>query len=174
MNARTAPPHAEFVKGLADKRYGVATNSRSHHLLSKGLNITFAVLVHLYMLGPLLIVPTLAYVFGNWWLLFGVVACYVGVFSATGAMFRFIIVFATMFCIGFWLHGGFHLKQYVTFFYLCALGGYFAYAFADNFLAVSAERAVVQYPELYEKAVTQHLLDVVSTGKRQVLNDSQL
>lgn len=131
MDSFESLSHANFVKGIEDGSYGLVLRRSGYRLLSKNLSYVFIGLCLLYLIGPLVVIPALAYEHGNGWLLFGILACYVGCLSATG--FRSIMAGATLFCVVFWFLAGFHTHHYVTFYYLCALSGYFLYSFASLF-----------------------------------------
>lgn len=74
----------------------------------------------LYGYAPLLIVPLLAYHYGNWWLLFGIL------FAYAGAAGQLSVLFAVV-AIGFWIVNGFDIHQYITFFFFCNLWGCLMY-----------------------------------------------
>jgi hypothetical protein len=82
--------------------------------------------VMLYSFVPLIVIPIISYHFGNWYLLFGVLFCYIGV--AIASYNRKIFYFVLLFCLGVWTARGFHLFNYLTTFFLCFLWGYVCYS----------------------------------------------
>ncbi len=69
--------------------------------------------------APLIIIPLLAYQYGNWYLLFGILFYYV--VGAGGPLFTYF----TILCIPVWIMNGFSIHQYITFYFFCALCGLF-------------------------------------------------
>lgn len=95
------------------------------------MKFMFKLFAFLYMFAPLLIVSYFAYYNKNWFLLFGILFCYLGSFLAASK--SKIIYLVTLFCIGFWFKTGFDFYQYVTFFFFCLLWGYIIYRIAEEY-----------------------------------------
>ena len=81
--------------------------------------------VLLYSFVPLIVIPIIAYHFNNWYLLFGILFCYLGV--AIASYKRYLFFFALLFCLGVWTNNGFSVYSYTTIFFLCFLEGYVSY-----------------------------------------------
>ena len=60
--------------------------------------------VILYSIAPLIVIP---YKEQNWYILFGIVFCYLGV--ALAAYKPSLFILAILFCIGFWIKSGFNI-----------------------------------------------------------------
>ena len=91
----------------------------------------FKICVLIYQLGPLIIVPFLAYYFDNWYLLFGILFSWAGsfaVFNGKSFMGLFLIVSAVT-----WIRVGFDIHQYITFFFFCSLFGYTLTTMAESY-----------------------------------------
>src|SRR5213075_2783285 len=76
-----------------------------------------------------LIVPILAYTFGNWFLLFGIIFSFAG---STPSGTKFVGLFSCL-AIGVWIGKGFDIHQYVTFYYFCSLWGCLTWSYAEHF-----------------------------------------
>jgi len=122
--------HTDFVAGTNDKSLAIVFSGSPYKLLSGVRLGLFYTLVSLYMFAPLLLVPVWAYHENNWWLLLGILVSYAGSISA-GRESKLIYLF-TLFCIVFWLKGGFSIYQYVTYNFFCALWGYLLYQMAEG------------------------------------------
>lgn len=110
---------------------------------------------------PLIIVPFIAYKFGNWWLLFGLLAVLLGQFLGVLKKGGYsVIALATLFCIGLWMRNGFSLHQYVTFFYFCLLFGFISFGTMNEY----QKRKEAVGEQVYESV--KHELTHGETGKK--------
>ena len=90
----------------------------------------FTILAMLYQVAPLLIIPLWAYHVGNWWLLAGIAASFVG--SAEAGQYSRATLLFGCYCIGFWIHYGFSIYHYTTFYFFCASWGYMLWNLAES------------------------------------------
>jgi hypothetical protein len=156
--------HAEFAVGMRNGVLGcwLAEPYRLHSGLGKTL---FNLLSLLYMAGPLIFVPFLAYHTKSWWLLIGIPASYLGIVSA-GRSSRLIYYFGC-YWIGFLLHHGFSIFDYTTFCFLCAACGYLLWHLADTARMSCARRSLIDSDDIYYNAVAENRLRIIrldSTG----------
>ena len=107
----------------------------------------FNLLAVLYQIGPLLLIPLWAYHESNWWLLIGIGVSWVASFSAASRS-KLFFLFACL-CIGLWIHSGFSIYQYITFYFFCALWGYMFFQMAE---VAEQEYAtcLIENPELFD------------------------
>lgn len=102
--------------------------------------------VFLYSISPLIVIPCLAYKEQNWYILFGILFCYLGV--AIAAYKSSLLTLAILFCIGFWIKDGFNIHQYVTLFFFCMLGGFVFFKMADQYDSLHDQKV---NPEKYKE-----------------------
>ena len=102
--------------------------------------------VFLYSISPLVVIPYLAYKEQNWYILFGILFCYLGV--AIAAYKSSLLTLVILFCIGFWIKDGFNVHQYVTLFFFCLLGGFVFFKMADQYDLLHDQKA---NPEKYKE-----------------------
>ena len=103
----------------------------------------------LYMAGPLVIIPFLAYLEGNYYLLFGIPFSYFASYTVVSGKLKGFIYLFTLLCIGFWIASGFSIYQYITFFFFCSLGGYLLAAIADSYYSeIECEAEDLELEEL--------------------------
>lgn len=87
--------------------------------------------VFVYFIAPLIVVPYIAYKQDNWYILFGIAFCYIGVYAGKAMPSVFYLILCL--CIGFWFKAGFDIHQYITLFFFCMLGGFFFSTLADEY-----------------------------------------
>ena len=97
------------------------------------MKVLFNIFVMLYMVGPLVVIPILAYRADNYYLLFGIAFSYFASFTTVSGILKGFIPLFLLLCLGFWLSQGFSIYQYVTFFFFCSLSGYVLAAIADAY-----------------------------------------
>lgn len=109
---------------------------------------------------PLIVIPLVAYKFDNWWLLFGILLALIGSFISIMKGGYTFVSLATLFCIGFWIKGGFNIHQYVTFYYFSFLFGFIFYGTMAEF----NKRKAIVGEQVYE--IVKHELTEGETGKK--------
>jgi len=119
----------------------------------------------LYIVAPLIIIPLWAYHMGNWWLLAGIAVSYLASDSA-GKASRSIFVFGC-YCIGFWIHNGFSIYHYTTFYFVCALWGYMLWQLADTIREGCARQSLIESSKLFDEAIAQNRLRIVPLDSSQ-------
>lgn len=87
------------------------------------MNKPFLVFAILYIIAPLLVIPTLAYVGKDGYLLLGLVFSYLGSASVLNKRYRLFVPLFLVLCLVFWSIAGFSFHQHTTFFFICALWG---------------------------------------------------
>jgi hypothetical protein len=105
------------------------------------MKLMFGLFAFLYMVSPLVVVPTFAYLEGNYYLLLGILFSYFASYTAISGQLKGFIYLFLLLSIGFWLSSGFSVYQYITFFFFCSLGGYLLAAIADAYDAASKHEA---------------------------------
>jgi hypothetical protein len=156
--------HADFVVGMQKGTVGCLLGE-PYQLLKGARWAIFNLLAVLYTLAPVIIIPLWAYHLGNWWLLAGIVVSYVASRSAEKAS-RAVFVLAC-YCIGFWIHNGFSIYHYTTFYFLSALWGYTLYQLADTVRTGCARQSLIESPKLFEEAIAQNKLRIVQLDSSQ-------
>jgi hypothetical protein len=98
----------------------------------------------IYICGSFIIVPYLSYLWGDWWLLFGITFWWFGIFLASGKYkILFFIPFLLLF---YWFQEGFSFHQRVTFFCTWLVLGYLLILIA------------YKYKKLYNQALRNKLI----------------
>jgi hypothetical protein len=160
INVTESITHAEFVKGMQDKTVGFKVMRGEPYQLTTGAKRTvFNILVMLYTVAPLILIPLWAYYESNWVLLAGIAVSYLASFSA--ARQSKIIFLFTLLCIGYWIRSGFHIHDYITFFFFCALWGYMVFQMAESAQTEYAAQALMDNPNLFNEAIAQERIIVI-------------
>lgn len=94
--------------------------------------LIFNILCWTYLIGPFIAIPWWAYHCGNWWLLLGILASYVGCFSAGK-----LVAPSLVFMILVWWFNGFSIYQWATYLWLCATFGGVMFLLADAYQEAS-------------------------------------
>jgi len=89
----------------------------------KAYSILHDVFAGLYICGSFIIIPYLSYLWNDWWLLFGITFWWFGMFIATGKYK--ILFFIPLLLPYYWFEEGFSFHQYLTFFCVWLVSGYF-------------------------------------------------
>ena len=156
--------HADFVVGMQNKTIGCLLGEP--YGLCNGVRKTlFNILTMLYIAAPLIVVPLRAYYVGDWWVLAGVAASYVGTSSAR--QYSQMIFWFSCYCIGFWIHNGFSIDDYTTYFFFCALWGYILWHLADTARMNCARQSLIESPEFYNKAIVENRIRIVRRDSSQ-------
>jgi len=143
-------PYEDFIFGEKNKSLKLHLSpffKNRFKILTVSQKATFYFFVILYMLGPIIIVPYFAHKFDNRYLLFGILISYISTLLTPRTAMH--IFFITLFCIFFWIISGFDIHEYVTFFYFCALGGYFFYQMADGLEEEYAKQNIIKDYNLF-------------------------
>lgn len=156
--------HADFVVGMQNGTIGCLLGE-PYQLLKGSRWAIFNFLAMLYVVAPLVIIPLWAYTVGDWWLLVGIAVSYVASRSA-GKTSRAIFLFGC-YCIGFWIHNGFSIYHYTTFYFFCALWGYILWQVADTVREGCARQSLIESPKLFDEAIAQNRLRIVLLDSSQ-------
>ncbi len=162
--ANTGVSHADFVAGVNAGMMGFkCLRGETSSLIIGPGRLAFHLCVMLYAIGPLVVMPIVAWQNHNPWLLFGIVASYVGSFgtaiignerprySAAG-----ILAFV---CLCTWIFlGGYN---YFTVFVTCALCGSVLFLIADSAEAHYALRSIVVDAEYFQRLLDQSAIMIV-------------
>jgi hypothetical protein len=163
--------HADFVAGVQKGALGFKCMRGEPSSLITGTRKTiFNLLALLYMVAPLLFVSGWALYERDWWLLIGVPVSYAGTYSA--ARRSKIIFLFMLLCIGIWIRIGFstHRWWYVTFFFFCALWGYWLFQMAEEAQNAYATQSLVENPDLFAQAVHQKKIMIVRKQAKATSN----
>jgi hypothetical protein len=156
--------HADFADEMLNGTVGCLLGE-PYQLLKGARWAMFTFLAMLYTVAPLIIISLWAYHVGNWWLLAGIAVSYVASASA-GQASRIIFVF-NCYCIGFWIHNGFSIYHYTTFYFFCALWGYMIYQLADTVQTSCARQSLIKSSKIFDEAITQNRLRIVQLDSSQ-------
>ena len=110
-----------------------------------------------YMIGPLILIPFIAYKFDNWYLLFGILFSYFSTFLATKKK-QWQWAAPILFMVWYWYKNGFHINDYVNFFWLCLLWGGFFYSCAVGYEDQYAKIGVLNNPSLFNKLSEERII----------------
>ena len=121
-----------------------------------------SVFVFLYSFFPILFISAYSAIMHEWKLLFGIIFTYIGVNLAIRSRSFFYLF--TLFLLGFWTKEGFHIHQYLTFFYLCTLWGFFCC------LMVHEDSVINMTKEDYDKKMSEKTLRYLSENPTQKLD----
>jgi hypothetical protein len=130
----------------------------------------FNIFVMLYMIVPIIVIPILAIMKGNWYLLFGILFSYGASFSATWAPLispgstkgRSSII--AMLLVGStvrWLVSGFHFFDLTTFYFVCVFWGYLFFEIADNTQDEYALQMLTESPRLFDNAISAGVIRII-------------
>ena len=120
-------------------------------LFLKGFGkVLFNTCLFCYMIAPIILVPTIAYKFDDWYLLFGILFSY---FSTYLAIRKKSWQWAAplLFMLWYWYSNGFHLNDYINFYWLCLFWGGFTYSLAIGYEDEFAKSTILKDPDLFNK-----------------------
>ena len=124
--------------------------NNQRNLLSGSSKFIFYLFVFSYMFFPLLIVPAFSLIFHDWFLLIGIIISYVSTVLTTRKIrFQFVGLLVPM--VIYWFMKGFHMDDYITFYYLCAFWGGFFYLMAVSYEESAAKRILLNDEKLFNK-----------------------
>jgi len=92
---------------------------------------------------PLVVIPIIAYLFDNWWLLCGVLSVFLGVWLAESKPKLFFVL--PPLGIAFWIEQGFDIHNPLTFFLFCCAFGYVFYSIT------------IEYEKLFKKELVSNV-----------------
>lgn len=163
--------HEDFVVGFRSNKMGIKILKGVEYTLLSGWRKTiFNILVILYMVAPIIIVPLWAYHQSDWWLLLGIAFSYTftffAIYTTATIPIRFrwlknIIIFFTLFSIGYWFKNSFHIQDYLTFFYFCSLWGSALFQMAESTQKHYAKQALVKNSDLFYTAIAEEKITII-------------
>lgn len=147
--------YEEYVEGIMyDKTLQFQFNdlifTEQRKLLKGTGKFIFYFFMYGYMIGPLILVPLIAYKYENWYLLFGILFSYLSTFLTTINIKNTWGV-VLLFFIWYWFKNGFHLDDYLTFFYVCYFWGGIFYQFAVGLEEEYAKIEVVKNSDIFNR-----------------------
>lgn len=162
--ANAGVTHSDFVAGVRSGRMGFKCMfGEPHQLVTGSRKVIFNFLVLLYTLAPPVLISAWALYENNWWLLLGIPVSYAASYSAAR---RSKLIFLFLFlCIGVWIKNGFSIRQYITFFFFCALWGYMIFQMAESAQNEYAMQSLIEKPDLFDRVVAGNLIMIVRKGE---------
>lgn len=175
MDISDSITHEDFVIGVRTTKIGFKVLKGEPIGLVKGTRkIILNILVLLYMWIPFIIIPLLAYFAANWWLLFAVVLsplfAHFAAWKNAKAPEKWkanIIIYFTLFCIGYWIKNGFHFFDYITFFFFCSLWGHLLFLMAESVQNFYAMQELIENAELFYSAIKQEKIMIIKVREQQ-------
>jgi len=123
--------HSEFIENIKyDKTlyFELSPSFSNHKIISKGFGKIIAIIgTFTYLIIPLIFVPIVAYMYSNWYLLFGILFSYLSTMLEGGKIIKWIYAYCLIFFSWYWYDFGFHLNEYANLFVLCVLWGSLTY-----------------------------------------------
>jgi len=162
--------YQNFVKGVNSGKMGFKmVNGESNILLKSGSTekLTFSIFVMLYTHAPLIIVPIISIINKNWILLFGILFVYLFTYFAIwrnksiGGWKGNIIYWFTCLMFGWWVSGGFHFFEPITFFFFCAVWGDIMFTTADKLQDYYALNVLIKNETIFNKAIELSIILIV-------------
>lgn len=163
--------HTDFVAGVQSGAIGIKCMVGQPHQFFRGARRTiFTILILLYTVAPIIFIPLWAWHERNWWLLFGIIV------SAIGSQIARLLIynkqklnsiggFLLFVCVLCW--GLLGIRNYYTFFPLCALWGLMFFMIADNAEEEYALQSLVENPDVFKDAIARNKIMVVrKEGKK--------
>jgi hypothetical protein len=127
----------------------------------------FALFVILYQFGPLIMIPIIAYFTSNWWLLFGIIVCFVMHLQMAKFILKdvktqeelqglnFWCTLLLIICIVLFIFIGF---SHFIFWPFCILWAWTFYSLAELLQIKFAIRMLKNDPELYKKVLEKNMI----------------
>jgi tetratricopeptide (TPR) repeat protein len=161
--------HGDFVAGVKRGTMGFKVMFGEPNKLLYGSRKTmFKIFVMFYMVVPLILIPILCYYANNWWLLLGIPCSYLFSFFATmrnnnygGRWTSNLIYYFLIFCIVYWIRNGFHLYDYVTFFFFSSLWGTFFFKVADQSQFIYALQILTENENLFNSSIETNQIMII-------------
>ncbi len=140
-------------------------------LATRSRKIKFNVLALLYLVGPSIAIPLLAYFDKNWWLLVGVFSAAVDTRLAAHLIYHTKIQNAirlllfTIFA-GSWLVFGIH--NIFTIYSLSALWGFALFVLAERIQKIYALASLVESADIFNAAIAQKKIVIFRPGQEEL------
>lgn len=170
--------HDDFVVGVKAKKMGFKVlKGEPNTLLYGNRKLIFNIYVMFYIIIPLLAVPFLSYLEKNWLFLFGILFSYAFTFFATYSTahlpikfkwLKNIIIYYSLFCIGYWIKNGFHINDYITFFYFCSLWGTFWFKVAETAQNDFLIELLIQDSQLFHRAIIDEKIMIIKVREKEI------
>jgi hypothetical protein len=113
---------------------------------------------------PLILIPVAAYHYDNWYLLFGILFSSVSIHLGSQKK-QWQWIFPSLLLATYWYHYGFHLREYLTFFWLCLFWGgtfgYFTSGIEDEYSKIN----ILKDEELFNKLSAEKIIYVMRKEK---------
>jgi CheY-like chemotaxis protein len=153
--------HEEFIKNVNEDKtlqFQFDPFFNDERKLLKGTGkVFFNLCLIAYIIGPLILIPLTAYKFENWYLLVGILFSYFSTFLATKKK-QWQWAAPLLFMFWYWYKNGFHINDYVNFFWLCLLWGGFFYSCAVGYEDQYAKIEVLKDADLFNKLSKQRII----------------
>lgn len=81
--------------------------------------------------SPLILIPLLSFFLHDWWILLGIIFCYIGQLLSMSRVWLFVFF---ILIIVYSITYGFHLKNYINIYFLCFLYGDIAFSLSNLFI----------------------------------------
>ena len=123
----------------------------NERLFLKGFGkVLFYTFLFSYMIAPIILVPIIAFNFDDWYLLLGIMFSY---FSTYLAIRKKSWQWAAplLYMLWYWYSNGFHLNDYINFYWLCLFWGGLTYSLAIGYEDEFAKSAILSDPNLFNK-----------------------
>lgn len=162
--------HEDFVVGVQTKKMGIKSLKGEPNTLLYGSRKTiFNIYVMLYMIAPPILVFIWIHYMNDWWLLTGIIVSYAFTFFATFSKTKLpfykwlgkLIIFFSLFSIGYWFKNGFHIHDYLTFLYVCAFWGNFWFHVAESSQNDFALETLIENKELFYSAIAEERIMII-------------
>ncbi len=125
-----------------------------------------------YMIAPIIFVPLIAYKYDNWYLLFGIAFSYFSTFLALRKQ-QWQWAAPLLFMFWYWYKNGFHIDDYVNFFWLCLLWGGWMYSLAVGYEEEFAKVSILKDPDLFNELSQQGTIFFMRKTEKPQAENSQ-
>ena len=148
----------EFIKGKKTDntlQFQFDPSFSNERIFLKGLGKSlFYTCLFGYMILPIFLVPLIAYKYDDWYLLFGVAFSYFSTFLALRKQ-QWQWAAPLLFMFWYWYKNGFHIDDYINFFWLSLLWGGWMYSLAVGYEEEFAKVSILKDPDLFNKLSQQ-------------------
>lgn len=148
----------EFIKGKKTDntlQFQFDPSFSNERIFLKGLGESlFYTCLFGYMILPIFLVPLIAYKYDDWYLLFGVAFSYFSTFLALRKQ-QWQWAAPLLFMFWYWYKNGFHIDDYINFFWLSLLWGGWMYSLAVGYEEEFAKVSILKDPDLFNKLSQQ-------------------
>ena len=126
-----------------------------------------------YMIAPVILVPLIAYKYEDWYLLFGIAFSYASTYLALRKK-QWQWAAPLLFMCWYWYKNGFHLDDYINFFWLCLAWGGWMYSLAVGYEEEFAKVAILKNPDLFNKLSQQGTIFFMRKAENPETENSEL